>query len=226
MSLLEGNFSLTLLEGDFSLKPFSEALHVSQGNEALSLTCWISFRVLNRHHLGPKGYVTIAFISVWEVRFYAGMESCGAFGVQNVGRFVDYGPCMSVRLREELPTWSWKYRLAFISSKSVSGLCFDNFYFITYLCLNEEKKKHTLFQPPKKFALHFIILFFMVICYVLCESLIHIRNIITTVDAFICLFVCFGNMKLKRRTLIMIPSWSVASSLSLLQCLWKLSPFF
>lgn len=55
--------------------------------------------------------------------------------------------------------------LAFISSESVSGFCFDSFYFITYLCLNEGKK-HTLFQLPKKFALHFTILFFIIYIYI------------------------------------------------------------
>lgn len=35
------------------------------------------------------------------------------------------------------------------------------------------KKKHTLFQLPKKFALHFTILFFIIYIFVSIQSLIH-----------------------------------------------------
>lgn len=71
-------------------------------------------------------------------------------------------------------TWSYKnIVLPLFLSESVTGFCFDSFYFITYLCLNE--KKTTLFQLPKKFALHFTILFFIIniYIYVLIQSLIH-----------------------------------------------------
>lgn len=38
-----------------------------------------------------------------------------------------------------------KNRLAFISLKSLSLVfVFDSFYFITYLCLNEEKQEHLI----------------------------------------------------------------------------------
>lgn len=85
-----------------------------------------------------------------------------------------------------------KNRLAFISLRSPS-LVFDSFYFITYLCLNEEKK-NTLFQLPKKFALQFTLLFFLIIIYIsiyVCfnsESYPSGTLSLLSMDVFVCLF--------------------------------------
>lgn len=137
----------------------SEELHTSLGNKTLSTACWILFWILN------------AILEERIVRLTDALTCiCSWITVlkdkQNGSESVKNALCsVSVRLRRyRLLEAMKKNCLAFISSKSVSGFCFDSFYFITYLCLNEEK--NTLFQLPKKFALHFIILFFIIYIYI------------------------------------------------------------
>lgn len=122
---------------------------------------WISFRILTGRHFGSKGSTTFALTCICEWNYTEGLNHKMAVRLFTM-------PCTARLYGSEVsPTWNYKKKksLAFISSKSVSGFCFDSVYFITYLCLNEEKK-HTLFQLPKKFALHFTVLFFII--YIFC----------------------------------------------------------
>ncbi len=100
-------------------------------------------------------------------------------------------PCTVYLYGSEVsPTWSYKKNsLAFISSKPVSGFCFDSFYFITYLCLNEEK---TYLIPTSKeicTSLYYFVLYYIYI-YLFQFRVLYMMNIITTVNGFLfCLSV-------------------------------------
>lgn len=80
-------------------------------------------------------------------------------------------PCTVCLYGSEVsPTWSYEKESSCLYFFNVClGFCFDSFYFITYLCLNEENK-NTLFQLPKKFALHFTIVFFIIYIYICFNS--------------------------------------------------------
>lgn len=78
-------------------------------------------------------------------------------------------------------------------------------------------KKNILYSNFQR-NLHFTLLLRSLLSILLLFNSVLHTEIITIVNDFF--FIHYGNVKLKRTLIIIIPSLSVASCLSVLQCLW------
>lgn len=81
-------------------------------------------------------------------------------------------------------------------------------------------KKNILYSNFQR-NLHFTLLLRSLLSILLLfNSVLHTEIITIVNDLFFLFFIHYGNVKLKRTLIIIIPSLSVASCLSVLQCLW------
>lgn len=135
-----------------------EELHSCLGKKTLSTACWISFRIFNGRHFGAKGSRKVCInLHVW-VKLYWRFEpqnSSQNASVQCVCMAQKYRLLEAIKKKNVLPLFL----------QGLSGFCFDSFYFITYLCLNEEE---TYFIPTSKeicTSLYYLFVFVLIQSY-------------------------------------------------------------